>query len=145
VTTQDEAKAALVLLVDPTVAPVLSDADLDEALAKSQVKDATGTVPGTGGYEPTWSLYWAAMLVSQTRAIRAMSQAQLEDFSAEGLRMKIRPADWTAVADRYRTLALAERGVATANTGLSVIEVSRDAPLATSRWPWLTGAQTNAN
>ena len=125
----------------------MSEADLDAALALSLIKDDAGRAPGDQGYVETWSIYWAASLVSEVRAIRAMSQDQLEDFSAEGLRMKIKPADWNGVAAYFRGRAIGELqlGAGLSADGYGVIEIDRAVAPSAGPWPWLQGAITNAD
>lgn len=141
--TAGEARVELAGLVSPAVVPSLSDGDLDKALLQSRLKDSEGRLPDDEGWSGTWSISYAAYLVSRLRAVRAMSQDQIKRFTSEGSTFEREPVSWSRVADAFLADAASEAGLSSGGITVYGIEPTTCRPVPI--FPHLTGVVTNAD
>ena len=98
------ARNALAELVQArTTQPVLTDDQLDAALAASLVPDTAGIWPGGDGYVQTWDLWWAAAETAVTRSELAAMQPVVKRWSSEGTTVERVAPNWLALARQYRS------------------------------------------
>lgn len=71
----------------------LSEDGWDRVLARSVIPDDAGRYPDATGYTPNYDPDWAAAEVVAEALQRAMTGERVLEWSSEGTRMKVLPAD----------------------------------------------------
>lgn len=79
--TETEARARLERMVAPTLAPVLSYADVSDLMSVARRPDINGVLPSETGWVPTWDLDAAAAAGWEIKAGRVASEFA---FSEDG-------------------------------------------------------------
>lgn len=77
-----DARALLEDRLQPDVAPVISEAEVDRLLARARVTDAAGLLPDEEGYEPTYTSVSVFASVAEGFDMKAAKVAGLTDVKA---------------------------------------------------------------
>ena len=110
-TDEEELRAWLGATAAVDVAPTLSPEQVSAAINASRVVDAEGCAPVDPGWVATWNGYYAAALLLEQKAGRAVvtKTGGVQSFSSEGSSVTrtegSTAADFRALAAYYRRLA----------------------------------------
>jgi hypothetical protein len=83
-----EARALLEARLQPQVSPALTPDEVDGLLARAQVADAAGVLPGAPGYTPTWGEAAVASAISEGFAMKAAKAINSYDVKAGDVEAK---------------------------------------------------------
>lgn len=101
--TREEARTALASLAQASVAPTLTNDELDAALTVSRLVDNDGRPPSNPDFvEENWDLNYAAAECWEMKHAKVMSTGQITEFTSEGANFKKTPPNYLGLAQYYR-------------------------------------------
>lgn len=108
--------------IQPGTAPALSPGAVDAALDMSRVVDSEGRAPVDDGYVDTFNVYYAAALMLEQKAGRAIVSkvGGVQSFSSEG--SSVTRTEGSTATD-FRSLAAYYRGLAFPSGPVQVIDL----------------------
>lgn len=87
--TEDDALAELAILTAAALYPVLTTAELAQALASGKLADSAGRPPTDAAYETTWDLDRAAVMGWRIKAGKAASDFNFAEIGSQYSRSQV--------------------------------------------------------
>ena len=75
-----------------------------DALSRALIPDASGLLPGTAGYQATYDVYYAALLL-----MPVMSHPSVTQVSSEGTTIHVSSVDWDSIRDYLQSMSIIAR------------------------------------